>query len=277
MQGIELAEVGGDADGVAADCPKSLLGLVAGVGLAAGDGDPGAGGDEALGDRSPDATGAARDDRDPSRQVEEDRSWSWFIGGLSHRPARRWPSLWSQVYGFGSGRGKREVIGVRRRLVVVVVCVATTVAGAGLGAAHAAPPSVANPVVEGPNGQTGLWGHPWNDQFFEVGSIGYAEEEYFVSGTTKTYTATPATAPYKTRILVYRPIDPRRFNGTTIVEWDNVTAQNAEEPMWTWLHPMVFPRFPPTSQCPRRQPPSAAGPSGTALGPVDTATCISPG
>jgi hypothetical protein len=118
--------------------------------------------------------------------------------------------------------------------------VATAVAGVGLGTAHAAPPSVANPVVEGPIGQTGLWAHPWNDQFFEVGSIGYAEEEYFVSGTAKSYTATPATAPYKTRILVYRPTDPRRFNGTTIVEWDNVTAQNAEEPMWTWLHPMVF-------------------------------------
>lgn len=131
-------------------------------------------------------------------------------------------------------------MGVRRRLARVVVCVATAVAGVGPGTAHAAPPSVVNPVVEGPIGRTGLWGHPWNDQFFEVGSIGYAEEEYFVSGTAKSYTAMPATAPYKTRILVYRPTDPHRFNGTTIVEWDNVTAQNAEEPMWTWLHPMVF-------------------------------------
>jgi hypothetical protein len=131
-------------------------------------------------------------------------------------------------------------MGVRRRLLVVVVCVATTVAGVGLGTGHAAPASVANPVVEGPIGTTGLWGHPWNDQFFEVGSVGYSEQEYFVSGTAKTYTATPTTASYKTRIVVYRPTDPRRFNGTTIVEWDNVTAQNAEEPMWTWLHPMVF-------------------------------------
>jgi Alpha/beta hydrolase domain len=116
--------------------------------------------------------------------------------------------------------------------------VATAVAGVGLGMAHVAPPSVANPVVEGPIGQTGLWGHPWNDQFFEVGSVGYAEEEYFVSGTAKSSTASPATAPYKTRILVYGPADPSRFNGTTIVEWDNVTAQNAEEPIW--LHPTVF-------------------------------------
>jgi hypothetical protein len=123
---------------------------------------------------------------------------------------------------------------------VAVICSATALAGLGPGAAHGAPPSVADPVVEGPIGQAGLWGHPWNDQFFEVGSIGYREEEYFVSGTAKTYASTPTLAPYKTRILVYRPTDPRRFNGTTIVEWDNVTAQNAEEPVWTWLHPMVF-------------------------------------
>ena len=131
---------------------------------------------------------------------------------------------------------------VGRRLGVLVVCVSTAVAGVGLGSGtgHAAPRTVPNPTVEGPIGATGLWGHPWNDQFFEVGSIGYSEEEYFVAGTAKTYTATPTTAPYKTRVLVYRPTDPSRFNGTTIVEWDNVTAQNAEEPMWTWLHPMVF-------------------------------------
>ena len=122
----------------------------------------------------------------------------------------------------------------------LALCVATALATVGVGAGHAAPASVADPVVEGPIGPVGLWGHPWNDQFFEVGSIGYVEEEYFVSGTAKTYAATPTSAPYKTRILVYRPADPRRFNGTTIVEWDNVTAQNAEEPMWTWLHPMVF-------------------------------------
>ena len=122
-----------------------------------------------------------------------------------------------------------------------VICSATALAaGLGAGTSGAAPPSVSDPMVEGPIGTAGLWGHPWNDQFFEVGSIGYREEEYFVSGTAKTYAASPTIAPYKTRILVYRPTDPRRFNGTTIVEWDNVTAQNAEEPIWTWLHPMVF-------------------------------------
>jgi hypothetical protein len=119
---------------------------------------------------------------------------------------------------------------------LVIIAVASVAPGVGDGAGAA----VGDPVVEGPIGPAGLWGHPWNDQFFEVGSIGYVEEEFFVSGTATANSATPAAAPYKTRILVYRPADRRRFNGTTIVEWDNVTAQNAEEPIWTWLHPTVF-------------------------------------
>src|SRR5207244_9621894 len=94
-----------------------------------------------------------------------DRSWSWFMRGLSHSPRRRWPSLSSQVYGFGSGRGEGETMRVRRHLVVVVVCVATALTGVGLGTAHAAPPSVANPVVEGPIGQPGVWGHQWHARF----------------------------------------------------------------------------------------------------------------
>jgi len=65
---------------------------------------------------------------------------------------------------------------------------------------------------------------------------GYEESEYFVSGRAKLYeySATgvrvvapcPASAgrlgcrnlPYTTRMLVKRPIDPRRFSGTVIVE-----------------------------------------------------------
>src|SRR2546422_7177646 len=54
---------------------------------------------------------------------------------------------------------------------------------------------------------------------------------YFISGTATAYTSpgalTPdgkwmvapgATAEYKTRILVYRPTDGKKFNGTVVVE-----------------------------------------------------------
>ncbi|HVM40963.1 MAG TPA: alpha/beta hydrolase domain-containing protein, partial [Acidimicrobiia bacterium] len=73
------------------------------------------------------------------------------------------------------------------------------------------------------------------------GSIGYVEEEFFVSGTARTFTtANPSTAPYTTRIFVIRPASAERFNGTVLVEWDNVTAQAAFSPMFTWTHPLLF-------------------------------------
>jgi lactate permease len=43
---------------------------------------------------------------------------------------------------------------------------------------------------------------------------GFVEEEFFVAGTAN-------GAPYKTRFLVRRPVDPKRFNGTVVVEWLN--------------------------------------------------------
>ena len=43
-------------------------------------------------------------------------------------------------------------------------------------------------------------------------------------------------APYKTRDVVYRPIDPKKFNGTVIVEWLNVSGQVDANPDWTKTH-----------------------------------------
>jgi hypothetical protein len=61
--------------------------------------------------------------------------------------------------------------------------------------------------------------------------VGYVEDEYFVSGTANVYDWTPpaaanvrtANAPYTTRMLVRRPIDPDRFSGNVIVEIMNAT------------------------------------------------------
>src|SRR6202012_3980756 len=49
--------------------------------------------------------------------------------------------------------------------------------------------------------------------------------------------ATPTdTAPYATRIVVIRPQDPKRFNGTAVVEWLNVTGGLDAGPDWTYSH-----------------------------------------
>ncbi len=85
----------------------------------------------------------------------------------------------------------------------------------------------------------------------ELAASGYEEHEYFASGTAMAFEAdaTPSdgkwtvsptsTAPYKTRIIVRRPTDPARFNGTVIVEWMNVSAGESS-PDWDFLNPMLM-------------------------------------
>ena len=56
------------------------------------------------------------------------------------------------------------------------------------------------------------------------------------------WTVAPGTAPasppapYTTRVVVYRPIDPKKFNGTVVVEWLNVSGGLDADPDWTQTH-----------------------------------------
>lgn len=86
----------------------------------------------------------------------------------------------------------------------------------------------------------GKLGKAFNLPEFDLAKHGYLAEEYFLDGTASAYELVPGTeqksdgrwqvrrkqetAPYRTRILVVRPIDPKKFNGTVIVHWQNVTA-----------------------------------------------------
>jgi hypothetical protein len=92
---------------------------------------------------------------------------------------------------------------------------------------------VPRPTVTGP--VSGGAGKPFiASTTFDLAQVGYTEAEYFMSGTATAYassgplsvdgtwTVTPGdTAAYVTRILVYRPIDAKKFNGTVVVEWLN--------------------------------------------------------
>src|SRR5438132_13494891 len=104
------------------------------------------------------------------------------------------------------------------RTKLLVFCTALLVAVAATAA-------VPNPVVTGPipNSQ-GTRGHPLWDSWFEMGSLGYVQEEFFVSGTARQL-GSATTAPYTTRIIVTRPINAADFNGTVLLDWVNVTAQ----------------------------------------------------
>lgn len=129
-----------------------------------------------------------------------------------------------------------------RLAVVLLALVAVVTSGCGddddggSGGAPQRGAGVAIPLVEGPitgGGGKALLG----TTTFDLADVGYEESEYFLSGTAHAYTATtplpvsgewPATptdsATYRTRMVVYRPIDKKKFNGTVIVEWLNVSG-----------------------------------------------------
>ena len=73
----------------------------------------------------------------------------------------------------------------------------------------------------------------------DVAKLGYVSEEFFIEGQANTYELVEGThtpdgkweskpsdnkAAFKTRMLVVRPSESERFNGTVIVFWLNVTA-----------------------------------------------------
>lgn len=112
-----------------------------------------------------------------------------------------------------------------------LLAVAPPAAPAAASAAAAASPTVTVPPA-------GTHGFPFLAAAEDLGSFGYAESEYFISGTATSYAKSglwtsdgrwnvraSGTAPYKSRLLVRRPVDPAKFNGTVVVEWLNVSGR----------------------------------------------------
>jgi hypothetical protein len=79
---------------------------------------------------------------------------------------------------------------------------------------------------------------------------GYTNDEFFVSGRATYYTpsaplsangqwsvaTSTASAPYTVRIVVRAPSDPRRFNGSVVVEWMNVSGGHDLAVDWNMTH-----------------------------------------
>ena len=132
-------------------------------------------------------------------------------------------------------------IGPKRLVLVMLAALAAA-------SAHAQVPT---PAIDGPIGSPGsafLQGTA-----IDLSKVGYISEEFFISGTASAYTntgplgldglwtVTPgATAPYKTRIVVYRPTKPKKFNGTVLVEWLNVSGGVDAAPDLTQAHVELF-------------------------------------
>jgi len=84
---------------------------------------------------------------------------------------------------------------------------------------------------------------------FDIGSVGYVAEEFFVSGTATSYAPTGELGPdgrwgvtpsetedYTTRVVVLTPADRARFNGTVLVEWLNVSGGIDAPALWMMAH-----------------------------------------
>ena len=93
--------------------------------------------------------------------------------------------------------------------------------GAAPPGAATAPSGVPLPTLARP--PAGVHGHPLWDSWHELDSFGYRQDEYLVSGTARALDG--STAPYTTRIIVFRPREESRSNGTVLLDWVNVTAQ----------------------------------------------------
>ncbi|MGW0948630.1 alpha/beta hydrolase domain-containing protein [Streptomyces sp. NPDC002623] len=137
---------------------------------------------------------------------------------------------------------------VRPRLLAAAALTLPLLLGAPSAQAEPAARTAASPTVTGPvtggNGAVVLAATA-----FELGSVGYTQSEFFLSGNAESYVptapldsdgrwqVTPAsTAPYTTRVVVNRPVDPARFNGTVVVEWLNVTGGVDAAPEWIYAH-----------------------------------------
>lgn len=90
---------------------------------------------------------------------------------------------------------------------------------------------------------------PMRPGSYEVGPLGYREQEFVLEGTAESYrfvgergtdgrweVEPSTTAPFATRVLVRRPTDPSRFSGTVAVEWLNVSGGLDAAPDWALLH-----------------------------------------
>jgi Alpha/beta hydrolase domain len=138
---------------------------------------------------------------------------------------------------------------ISRRLVALVAAALLTTGlttGLNTGSATAA---AASPTVAPITGGFGVPQTP-NLNGFDLGTVGYQQSEVSLSGTATAYSPTAAfatdgkwaaapsgtTATYTTRAVVYRPIDPKKFNGTVIVEWLNVSGGVDANPDWTMTH-----------------------------------------
>lgn len=106
-------------------------------------------------------------------------------------------------------------------LLAALLVPAAAASGPAADGRERAPYAVPLPTLTTP--PDGLRGHPLWDSWHDLAPFGFEEEEFLVSGTARSEAG--EEAPFTTRMIVSRPVDPADFNGTVLLDWVNVTAQ----------------------------------------------------
>jgi hypothetical protein len=114
-------------------------------------------------------------------------------------------------------------------------------------------PAVTGPIAS--DTATDPRNHPFFATDIDLAAHGYVEEEFFLDGRANVYDTpnpfggignSPDSAPtasvvspdnpYRTRILVRRPVNAKRFNGVVLIEWLNVTSGYDIDVHWFQQH-----------------------------------------
>jgi len=79
---------------------------------------------------------------------------------------------------------------------------------------------------------------------YDLGDLGYCEEEYFISGYANVYdddgcgniVIKKSGLPYKTRVLVRKPLEKEKFSGRVYLDILNATNGYDHEDLWTRIY-----------------------------------------
>jgi hypothetical protein len=134
--------------------------------------------------------------------------------------------------------------GTRRRVVIAALVVFACLAVPSVSPADPPGPTVEGPIpgaVPGDRLSPVLTEtYPFFSSWQDLAGNGYVEEEFYLSGAADAYATSGAKlasdVAYRTRVIVRRPVAQRDFNGTVLVEWQNVTAGYDLDALWNRRH-----------------------------------------
>ena len=150
----------------------------------------------------------------------------------------------------GSGVPITLIVGTARSPDGVTVAVAPDGAGVvptpaavrsiALAAAPGDPPAAVRSIAPTAAPGDPSHGYPFFATTVDLKRYGYVEEEFFFEGAANRYNTPPLATgsvmdsghAYRTRMIVRRPVTRRKFNGTVLMEWQNVAAGYDLDALW---------------------------------------------